>query len=91
MFYLHDQYQDDGFAVFENFLTDGEIDDMKSSCKEIIEKFDMNEHRSVFEAEKQVIVCDIGKSFTQVICIFSLFVHIVIFLLFSQQHGTNIS
>ena len=36
--------------MIENFLLDAEIEDMKSSCAEIIDKFDPSTHRCVFSA-----------------------------------------
>lgn len=43
------QFQDDGYLVLENFLTDTEVNEMKEAMNKIVEEMNPSEHpKSVF-------------------------------------------
>ena len=42
------QYQDDGFIVLENAIPDPEIKGLRTEALNIVDRFDINQHRSVF-------------------------------------------
>jgi phytanoyl-CoA hydroxylase len=45
------KFQQDGYLVIENFLTDEEIESLQRDCRQIVEQFDPTQNRSIFSAE----------------------------------------
>lgn len=43
------EFEQNGFAVIENFLEPSEVDKLLKECSSVIEKVDINEHRHVFK------------------------------------------
>ncbi|ELT91970.1 hypothetical protein CAPTEDRAFT_183693 [Capitella teleta] len=47
------KFADDGFVVFENFLSNDEIEALKTECHDLVEKMNPDEHNTVFSTTKQ--------------------------------------
>lgn len=50
------QFDRDGYAIIEDFLTDEEVQSLRTEMANIMNNLDPNEHRSVFRTEDQVTV-----------------------------------
>ncbi|XP_076454745.1 phytanoyl-CoA dioxygenase domain-containing protein 1 homolog [Babylonia areolata] len=50
---VKEQFDEEGYAIIENFLTDEEVQSLRSAMADIIDNLDPKEHHSVFRTENQ--------------------------------------
>ena len=48
------QFEERGFTVLENFLTDTEVEALRSECHALVEDMDPKEHHSIFKSHATV-------------------------------------
>ena len=48
------QFWKNGYTVVENFLSEAEVNALKSECHQLVEDMNPEEHSTVFSAIKQV-------------------------------------
>lgn len=54
LYFLALQFEKDGYAILENFVTEDEVEMLRREMADILDRFDINEHRSIFRTEDQV-------------------------------------
>lgn len=52
---VKEQFDRDGYAIIENFLTDEEVQSLRSAMAGIIDNFDPDEHKSIFRTEVKYV------------------------------------
>ena len=62
-----DKFAKDGILVVENFLTDGEVLDMKNSILKLISDMDPKEHRGIFSTDNHQQVNILPRRLRQVL------------------------
>lgn len=50
------KFQDDGFCVIDNFLTEEEINLIKKECEEIVQRMSLSDHLTTFSTREHHIV-----------------------------------
>ena len=55
IFFPH-QFDREGYAIIQDFLSEEEVMSLRAEMATIIENLDPNEHRSVFRTENQVMM-----------------------------------
>ena len=54
LFFFFDQFDDQGYAIIKDFLTEEEVQSLRNEMADIMKKLDPSEHRSVFRTVNQV-------------------------------------
>ena len=53
-FFFFDQFDDQGYAIIKDFLTEEEVQSLRNEMADIMKKLDPSEHRCVFRTLNQV-------------------------------------